>query len=182
MKAFLFSLLTLIVLGLCGICAVQWQREFVLNARIDDLTAQLIAENELRIEAEEKGQRLEQEIARLTTLRNETEAALLDATEQVQLLTVDQTSRGFSLALWMNDARTAKAELAAYKKLAGAGTDALKDRNSEVSAQNSAIEQANATLKQLTAERDSAITKLNDQVKEYNQLVEKYNKLAKTAN
>ncbi|TDU72863.1 hypothetical protein EI77_01329 [Prosthecobacter fusiformis] len=180
MKAFLFFLLSLIVLGLCGICIVQWKREFVLNERIEELTAQLIAENELRIQAEEKGLRLEQEIARITTLRAETESALLDATEQVQLLTVDQTSRGYSIGIWMNDARTAKAELAAYKQLAGKGTDALKDRNSEVSAQNTAIEKANDTIKQLASERDSAITKLNTQVREYNALVEKYNKLAKS--
>ena len=179
MKTFLFTLLAFLVLGLCGICVVQWQREFVLNARIDEITAQLIAENKLRIEFEEKAMRFEQEIARITTLRAETEAALLDATEQVQLLTVDQSSRGFSLALWMNEATVAKAELTAYKDLAGKGTEALQDRNSEVSAQNTAIEKANAALKQLATERDSAITKLNTQIQAYNTLVEKYNKLSK---
>lgn len=179
MKAFLFSLLTLFVLGLCGVCLVQWQREFVLNARIDEITAQLVAENKLRIEFEEKAMRFEQEIARLTTLRADTEAALLDATEQVQLLTVDQSGRGYSLGVWMNAASGAKAELAAYKRLAGEGTDALKDRNTEVTSQNQAIEKANATIKELVTERDGVINQLNARTREYNELVEKYNKLAK---
>ncbi len=179
MKAFLFSLLTIVVLGLCGLCAVQWHREFILKAKIDELVDQLIAENKLRIEFEEKAMRFEQEIARITNLRAETEAALLDATEKVQLLTADQSARGYSIAVLMNEATTATSELAAYKQLAGRGTDAVKDRNAEVSAQNAAIEKANAALKQLAAERDSAITKLNARVQEYNELVEKYNKLTK---
>lgn len=180
MKAFLFSLLVIIVLGLCGICMVQWQREFLLNAKIDELTAQLIAENKLRIEFEEKAFRFEQEIARLSTLRNETEAALLDATEQVKLLIDDQTGRGYSIAVLMNEVRATAHELAAYKKLAGQGTDALKDRNSEVGAQNEAIEKANTGLRQLASERDDLINKLNARTREFNELVEKYNKLAKS--
>jgi len=179
MKAFLFSLLTLIVLGLCGICLVQWQREFVLNAKIDEITDQLIAENKLRIQFEEKAMRFEQEIARISQLRAETEAALLDATEQVQLLTADQTARGYSIAVLMNETLRATAELTAYKQLAGKGTEAIKERNTEVSAQNEAIAKANAALKQLAAERDDAITKLNARTQEFNALVEKYNKLAK---
>lgn len=179
MKAFLFSLLTIIVLGLCGVCAVQWQREFVLNAKIDEITAQLVAENKLRIEFEEKSMRFEQEISRLTVLRADTEAALLDATEQVHLMTADQSGRGYSLGLWMNDATAAKAELAAYKQLAGEGTDALKDRNTEVASQNQAIEKANATIKELVSERDSIVSQLNARTREFNELVEKYNKLAK---
>lgn len=179
MKAFLFILLAFIVLGLCGLCAVQWMHEFVLNKRIAEITDQLIAENQLRIEFEEKAMRYEQEIARITTLRAETESALLDATEEVQLRTLDQSARGFSLAHWMNAAAVSKAELAAYKELAGKGSAAIQDRNAEVSAQNAAIEKANAALKQLATERDSAITKLNTQIQAYNELVEKYNKLAK---
>lgn len=179
MKALLYSLLAIIVLGLCGVCVVQWQREFLLNAKIKELTDQLIAENKLRIEFEEKAFRFEQEIARITQLRNETEAALLEATEQVKLLTEDQTARGYSIAVLMNEAMSTAHELAAYKQLAEKGGDALKDRNTEVSEQNSAIEKANASLRQLVSERDDLINKLNARTREFNELVEKYNKLAK---
>lgn len=179
MKAFLFTLLTLIVFGLCGICVVQWKREFVLNARIDELTTMLVAENKLRIEFEEKSLRLEQEINRITALRAETEAALLDATEKVQQLTTDQSARGFSIAVLMNEVRASRVELESYRLLAGKGTDAVKDRNAEVGAQNAAIEKANTALRQLATERDELVGKLNARTQEFNELVEKYNKLAK---
>ena len=179
MKTFLYWLLVLIVLGLCGVCADQWRREFKLHRRIDELTEMLIAENKLRIEFEEKAQRFEQEISRISHLRTEIEAALLDATEKVQMLTEDQKGRGYSLALWMKEATLLKSEVDAFKQLAGKGTDAIKDRNTEVSAQNEAIEKANANLRLLVGERDDLINKLNARTKEFNELVEKYNKLAK---
>lgn len=179
MKAFLYYILAFIVFALCGICADQWRREFKLNRRIDELTAMLVAENKLRIEFEEKAFRFEKEIARISHLRAETEAALLDATEKIMLMTEDQSARGYSIALWMNEATLVKSELAAYKQLAGKGTDAIKDRNTEVSVQNEAIEKANASLRQLVSERDELIGKLNARTKEFNELVDKYNKLAK---
>lgn len=54
MKRVLLALLILLSLGLCGICLVQWQREFRLRATISDLRTALVAENKLRIEAEAK--------------------------------------------------------------------------------------------------------------------------------
>ena len=179
MKGILYTLLTLIVMGLCGVLGYQWKREFLLNARITELTAALLAENKLRLEFEEKADRFEKEIARISHLRLETEAALLDATETVQQMTLDQSARGYSLALWMNEAQATQTELEAYKKLAGEGTDALKNRNTEVGAQNEAIKQANDNLRKLVSERDDLIGKLNARTKEYNELVERYNKLAK---
>jgi chromosome segregation ATPase len=180
MKPFLISLLILISLGLCGICAVQWKREADLHAQIKDITAQLIAENKLRIEFEEKATRFEQEITRLTHLRAETEAALVVATEQVKDVTSDQTSRGFSIAVLMNELIAANGELNAFKNLAGKGTDAVKQRNAEVTEQNAAIVKQNAQLKQLAGERDNAINQLNARTREFNELAEKYNKLAKS--
>lgn len=178
MKAFLIALLAVFSLGLCGVCVVQWRREFLLNEKIGEITAQLIEENKKRIEFEEKAMRFEQEIARISKLRAETETTLLDATEQVQLLTADQTARGHSIAVLMNETIRATTELNAFRQLAGKGSAALKERNTEVSAQNTAIETANARLKQLVAERDDAIARLNARTREFNELVEKYNKLA----
>ncbi|MDZ4288464.1 MAG: hypothetical protein U0984_10930 [Prosthecobacter sp.] len=179
MKLFLTLLLVFIALGLCGICVVQWRREAQLNAVIEERTRQLIAENKLRQEWEEKANRFEKEIARLTILRAETEAALLAATEEIQHRTADQSARGFSISVLMNELIAHGGELKSYKQLAGQGTDALKQRNDEIAAQNAAIEKQNAQLKQLLTERDSAITQLNTRTREFNELVEKYNKLSK---
>jgi len=179
MKAFLITFLIVISLGLCGVCAVQWYREARLNRVLEERTRQLVEENKARTEFEEKAERYEKEIARITALRAETEAALLAATEEVQQRTADQSGRGVSIAVLMNEVIAHKGELDAYKQLAGKGTDAIKERNVEVAAQNAAIEKQNRQLKQLAAERDNAISQLNARTKEFNDLVEKYNKLAK---
>jgi chromosome segregation ATPase len=179
MKRALLVLLVLISLGLCGICVVQWQREFRLRAHIAALKDALAEENHKRVEAEAKVEQYGQEIERLTSIRKEIEARLLDLTEEVRNLTDDQSARGFSIAVLMNKAILAENQLDAYKKLAGQGTDALKKHNDTVSAQNSAIEKANAQLRQLAGERDDAIEKLNTLTREFNELVEKYNKLGR---
>jgi chromosome segregation ATPase len=179
MKRVLIILLVLISLGLCAISVEQWRREARLNAIITERTRQLEEEHKKRIEFEEKADRFEKEIQRLTVLRAETEAALLEATEELRDRIADQSARGQSIAVLMNEVITSQSELAAYKDLAGAGTDAIKERNAAVAAQNAAIEKQNAQLKQLAAERDNAINQLNARTREFNELVERYNKLAK---
>jgi len=179
MKRFLISLLACIALGLCVICTLQWTREAKLHRILRELSSQLQAESNLRIEAEEKAARFEEEIARLTALRAEVEGKLLTATEESRALIEDQTARGYSIAVLMNETRNAQAQLDALKDLAGQGTGAIKDRNAEVTAQNAAIEKANAQIKSLADERDAAIIQLNARTREFNELVEKFNKLAK---
>ena len=179
MKRFLLALIVLISLGLCLVCVLQWQREALLRGRIGELVKQLEAENKLRFVAEQKVHEYSQEILRLEGLRAEIESKLLDATEDLRDRTVDQSARGFSIAVLMNEALRATSELEAYQQLAGKGSDALKQRNTEVTAQNAAIEKANAIIKQLASERDAAIAKLNARTQEFNELAEKYNKLSK---
>jgi septal ring factor EnvC (AmiA/AmiB activator) len=179
MKRFLLALLVLISLGLCAVSVAQWQREHRLRATLADLARQLAEENRKRVEFEEKALRFEIEIARLTDLRAQTEAALLDATEQVQTLISDQAARGYSIAVLSNEHLRAAAELAALRDLAGQGAEAVRDRNSLVSEQNSVIEKANTELRRLAGERDDAIRRLNERTREFNELVEKYNELAK---
>ena len=179
MKRFLIALLIIITLGLCVVCVIQWRREAVLRARIQEVTTQLVSENKLRTEAEERAVRYESEVERLTKLRAETEAALLVATEEVRSRTADQVGRGYSIAILMNEIMAHGGEANAYKELAGKGADAIRQRNAEVLEQNAAIERQNSQLKQLTIERDDAITKLNSRTREFNELVEKYNRLAR---
>lgn len=181
MKRFLIVLLALVSLGLCAVCALQWMREYRYRARITELTRLLVEENKKRVEFEEKAQRFEQEIARITTLRAQTEAALLDATEAVQQLTADQSARGFSIAVLSSEFLRADTEARALRELAGQGASAIQQRNEVVAGQNAAIEKANSQLRQLVKERDDAIRQLNTRTSEYNALVEKYNALAKQA-
>lgn len=179
MKRFLLGLLAVLTLGLCAVCTVQWTREAKLHGIIQRLSRDLQTESKARMDAEEQVARFEEEIARLTKLRDEAEARLLAAMQENKALVEDQSARGYSIAVLMNQARRAEAELAAIQQVAGQGADAIKDRNAEVTAQNAAIAKANSQIKQLAAERDDAIARLNNRTREFNELVEKFNKLAK---
>lgn len=178
MKRVLIALAVLFSLILCGICTWQWQREHMFRKAISELETDLRREFKERQEAEQKAEDYAKEIDRLTTLRKDIEAKLLDATEEIEQRIQDQAWRGLSIAVLMNEVVRASGGLEAYKELADKGADAVKQRNEEVTAQNAAIEKANAQLKQLVAERDDAVNKLNAKIREFNDLVEKYNKVS----
>jgi chromosome segregation ATPase len=179
MKRLLLTLLVLISLGLCAVCVVQWQREARLRGHISDLVKRLEAENAARVEAERKVKEYEKEIERLTELRAEVEAKLVEVTREYNDLSGDSVARGITIAIYMRELMQTQANFAAAQSALGQGSAVLKDHNAAVTAQNSAIEKQNALLKQLANERDTAIEKLNARTREFNELVEKYNKLGK---
>ncbi len=180
MKRLLTTLLILISLGLCAVCVVQWQSEALLRGHITDLVKRLEAENALRIEAERKVREYEKEIERLTELRAEVEAKLVEVTREYNDLSADSVSRGIVIAIYMRELMQLQHGLEATQLAFGKGTEALKEHNTAVTAQNSTIEKQNEMLKQLAKERDAAIEKLNARTIEFNELVEKYNKLSKS--
>jgi chromosome segregation ATPase len=179
MKRLLTTLLVLISLGLCGVCLVQWQRETRLRGHILDLVKRLEAENTLRIEAERKVREYEKEIARLTELRAEVEARLLEVTREYTALSADSVARGIAIAIYMREVAQIQHGLESTQAAFGKGSAALKDHNSVVTTQNNAMEKQKDMLKQLVSERNDAISKLNARTREFNELVEKFNKLAK---
>jgi len=180
MKRLLITLLILISLGLCAVSVVQWQREARLRGHITDLVKRLEAENALRIEAERKVREYEKEIARLTELRAEVEAKLVEVTREYNDLSADSVFRGITIAVYMRELMQTQANFAAAQSALGKGGSVMKEHSAAVTAQNSAIEKQNEMLKQLAKERDSAIEKLNTRTLEFNELVEKYNKLSKS--
>jgi chromosome segregation ATPase len=179
MKRTLTTLLILAALGLCGLSAVQWQREAALRQRVAEVTQMLQAENQARVGAEEKAAAFEKEIARITQLRADTEAKLLEVTEQLVTTQADQLQRGFSIAVLSAELSQSQSKIDLAEKTLADSTATITERNSDVSQQNQAITTANERLKQLTSERDQAIGELNARTKAYNELVEKYNKLVK---
>ena len=180
MKRLLTTLLIVISLGLCVVCLVQWQREARLRGHILELVKRLEAENSLRIEAERRVREYEREIARLTELRAEVEAKLVEVTREYNDLSADSVARGISIAVYMREVMQMQHGLEATQRAFGKGAEAIKSHNSVVITQNSAMEKQNELLKQLVEERNDAITKLNARTREFNDLVEKYNKLAKS--
>ena len=180
MKRLLTTLLVVISFGLCAVCLVQWQRETRLRGHIQDLVKRLEAENTLRIEAERKVREYEKEIARLTELRAEVEAKLVEVTREYNDLSKDSVARGITIAIYMRELMQLQHGLEATRNAFGKEAEAIKNHNSVVTTQNSAMEKQNEMLKQLVAERNDAIAKLNARTREFNELVEKYNKLAKS--
>ncbi|MCF7785465.1 MAG: hypothetical protein K9N47_05040 [Prosthecobacter sp.] len=180
MKRLLTTLLVLISLGLCAVCLVQWKREARLRDHIQDLVKRLKDENALRIDAERRVREYEKEIARLTELRAEVEAKLVEVTREYNNLSADSVARGITIAIYMRELMQMQRGLEATQLAFGKGADAIKSHNSVVTTQNSAMEKQNELLKQLVDERNDAISKLNARTREFNDLVEKYNKLAKS--
>ncbi len=139
MKRLLTTLLVLISLGLCTVSVVQWQRETRLRGHILDLIKRLEAENAMRIEAERKVREYEKEIARLTELRAEVEAKLVEVSREYNDLSRDSTARGISIAVYMREVAQMQHGLEATQVAFGKGTAALKDHNAVVTTQNSGV-------------------------------------------
>jgi len=179
MKRLLNTLLVLISLGLCALSFEQWRREARLRGHILDLVKRLEAENAAKVEALRKVREYEKEIARLTEIRAEVEAKLVEVTRDYNELSHDSVARGITIAIYMREFMQSQANFEAVRIALGEGGDAIKERNAAVTSQNDAITKQNELLKQVAAQRDDAISKLNARTIEFNELVEKYNKLAK---
>lgn len=179
MKRILLALLVFITFGLCALCVYQWRREDRYRGHIADLVKRLEAENAAKVEALRKVREYEKEIARLTELRAEVEAKLVEITREYNDLTHDSVARGITIAIYMREFLQMSAGYSAAQIALGRGGDAVRERNTTVGAQNDAISKQNELLKQLANERDAAISKLNARTRDFNELVEKYNKLAK---
>lgn len=144
-------MLVLVSLGLCVVCVAQWHREAAFRHHLAVAANELQSASVAHHEVIENSSAFEKEIARLTQLRADTEAKLVEVTDQ----------------------------LTAARKLAAGAGDVLGDRNRAVEAHNAAMTEANARLQQVTAERDHALEDLNQRTRAYNELITKFNKLAR---
>jgi hypothetical protein len=73
--------LLLVSLGLCGVSVAQWRREAVFRQRLAEAAGQVQVESAARLEAARKAGAFEKEIARLTQLRGDVEAKLIETSE-----------------------------------------------------------------------------------------------------
>lgn len=151
MKNLPVSLLIIASLGLCVVCVAQWRRESTFRQKIAEGLTALQAEAEAGRSLAEKVAGYEQEIARLTQLRADTEAKLIEVTDELTGIRSQLTESGL----------------------------AAVERAREVDAQNAAITEANARLQQVTAERDQAIEELNKRTRAYNDLMARQNQGAR---
>jgi hypothetical protein len=145
------GILLLLLTGLCGLCAWQWNREELLR----DLTRRQLAETgDLRKALEEHSARAkaaDAEILRLTEALSEIKTASVAKTQYEEALAAAQTMREGVL-----------------KQNA-----ALKEQQEALLKANAAVAQANQSIEKLAAERNGLTQKLNALTLQYNKLVKR---------
>ena len=145
------GILLLLLLGLCGLCAWQWNREEQLR----DLTRRQLAENaDLRKALDENSARAkagDAEILRLTETLSDIKTASVAKSQYDEALAAAQTMREGVL-----------------KQNA-----ALKEQQEALLKANAAVAQANHAIEKTAAERDGFIQKLNALTLQYNKLVKR---------
>jgi hypothetical protein len=145
------GILLLLLLGLCGLCAWQWNREEQLR----DLTRRQLAENaDLRKALDENSARAkagDAEILRLTETLSDIKTASVAKSQYDEALGAAQTMREGVL-----------------KQNA-----ALKEQQEALLKANAAVAQANHAIEKTAAERDGLSQKLNALTLQYNKLVKR---------
>jgi chromosome segregation ATPase len=168
-----------VTLALCALCVAQWAREASFRARMNELERDLVGQGRLRSEAVAQAEVFTQEIERLTTLRADTEARLLEMTARVQELEQANRPRDEKLAALESEVTQLRDEAGAAREALARSTAAVAGQNSAVEEHNAIIEKASTQLKKVTAERDEAIEKLNARTRAYNELVNAQRKTAR---
>jgi hypothetical protein len=145
------GILLLLLAGLCGLCAWQWNREELLR----DLSRRQVVElGDLRKALDEnstRGKAADAEILRLTEALADIKTASVAKTQYDEATAAAQTMREGVL-----------------KQNA-----ALKEQQEALLKANAAVAQANQSIEKLTAERNALTQKLNAMTLQYNKLVKR---------
>lgn len=151
MKPVPSSVLIVLLLALCGLCAWQWHRESQLRTLHHAALAQVIQLSTQRDELETRVKAADAEILRLT-------GALAEL-------------RANSVAKPLHeDALAANTQM---RETLGKQNTAIQEQNDRLAEANTAILQANENLKKVAAERDALAKKVNDVTALYNALAKK---------
>jgi chromosome segregation ATPase len=162
------TLLVVLALGLCGLCAFQWVRETRLRQRVEVLEGDKVRVAEEKAAAEAQGQRFQQEIQRV-----ESERAELFRTVESHNAQVGQLKA---------EAMVAKQEVDRLVKQATAFKEALDRVNANTERANEQISKLNADIRRVAEERNKAVERFNElaarrdeELKRYNELVTQWN-------
>ncbi len=157
------TLLVVLALGLCGLCAFQWVRETRLRHRVEALEGDKVKMVEEKIAAESQGQRFQQEIQRV-----ETERAELFRTVE---------SHNAQVATLKAEASVAKQEVDRLVKQVAALKEALDRVNANTERANEQISRLNTDLRRLADERNKAVERFNELAARRNEELKRYNEL-----
>lgn len=162
------TLLVVLALGLCGLCAFQWVRETRLRQRVEALEGEKVQVAEEKAAAEAQGQRFQQEIQRIES-------------ERAALFRTVETNNARVVAL-KAEATAAKQDVDRLAKQVAALQEALDRVNSNTERANEQIARLNTDLRRLADERNKAVERFNElaarrdeELKRYNELVTQWN-------
>ena len=168
MKNLQQTILIILALGLCGLCAWQWYVQTRLHIEGEALQ-QTVFNQAAAIQGYTNSiSNMEAEISGLSTRVNE----LKQAAASNELVALEQKHEILRLRA---SSEMMSNEIVQYKDVVEKLEAKLKEASDGIVKQNDAI-------KQLAAERDAAIQKYNDSMKERNALAEKYNDLVERFN
>jgi predicted nuclease with TOPRIM domain len=162
------TVLIVLALGLCGLCAFQWVRETKLRIRVDELQAERQKLNDEKASVEAQGRRFQEEIQRVER-------------ERAELFKTTQTNNE---ALVKVRAEFAKASLEAerFRKTADVYKEGFDKANESIRVQNEGVLKLKADVTKVLAERNQAVEKYNELVKQYDEAVQKLNDLVQKWN
>ena len=150
MRAVPQSILILLLLSVCGLCAVQWYRESTL--REFDVAQR-------------------KELSKATAMRDDLDSKMKGADVEIQRLNgALHDLRTNSISKQEHD-DVMKANVQLHETVVKLNA-AIKEENEAIAKQNAAIQQANESIKKLADERDSLARRVNEIIARYNKLLE----------
>ena len=156
MKRLLETLLIVLALALCGLCASQWSREQRLRQSID----------ELKDDQKKKTEKIENLVAANKRF-DEQVGALIQKSSELEAASRDQA----------HNVADMNRKLARAESLANSLTNAVSQLREAVEDRNNKIREANEKIKGLANERNDVVKKSNELVAKSNEIIKKYNEL-----
>ncbi len=158
MRSFSLTVLFFLLLGMCGLCAVQWWRESDLRqvalAQRTDLEKVSAQRNELN----ERIKAADAETLRVTTAFTELRANSVPKADLDTALTANEQL---------------KAQIQTQNQAITQQNEALKKQNEALKQQAEVISKANDTIRRVAEERDELVKKANEITAKYNALLKK---------
>ena len=158
MRSFSLTVLFFLLLGMCGLCAVQWWRESKLRELALSTRGEITTLTRERNDLNDRLKAADAEMLRVTTAFTE-------------LRTNSVPKAELDAAVTAND--MLKARIQEQSQAIARQNEALKQQNELLQKQAESVKKANGTIQQVTSERDDLVKKANDATARYNALLKK---------
>ena len=158
MRTFSITVLFFLLLGMCGLCVVQWTRETKLRETAISLRTDFQKASAERDQLNEHAKAADAEMLRVTSAFTE-------------LRTTSVPKADMDAAVEANT--KLKEQIVTANQSITQQNEVLKKQNEALQQQATAIQKANDTIKKTAAERDDLANKVNEVTIKYNALLKK---------